>query len=428
MVSFNSSGVLIFKIFGALIAFLVQIPLARLLGAEDYGIYIYLLSWIMMFGILTKIGMNTTLPKFMPIYLVDSKWDCLKGVLSFAFLVALLMSAILIVIAGYLYFSIEIDFSSSYKPYFLGAAALLIVFSINAICHASLHGLRRVLFSECLQSVIRPVLLLVVFLSIFYGTSAHGPQVALWSNVLAIAVTTIILGFWLIKKLPAQVFQAKASYNEWHAWMALSFPVLLMGGMNMLLSKTDIIMIGILSNETNAGIYAIASRMGEFAIFGLLAVATILRPLISEAYHSSNNALLSEYLRTAAWFVFIFTIIASVALAILGPFLLPLFGSEFVDAYTPLLYLLAGHICVALTGPALFLMVMTGHQNIAASIQFIVVLMNILANGILIPIMGINGAALATAISIISLNVAMLIYVILKLRLNPTIIPLKRIY
>ena len=47
---------------------------------------------------------------------------------------------------------------------------------------------------------------------------------------------------------------------------------------------------------------------------------------------------------------------------------------------------------------------------------------NVLGNALLIPRLGVMGAAIATAISAIALNLAMLIYVMRKQGINPTIL------
>jgi O-antigen/teichoic acid export membrane protein len=68
-------------------------------------------------------------------------------------------------------------------------------------------------------------------------------------------------------------------------------------------------------------------------------------------------------------------------------------------------------------------MTMTGLERQAARIMGVIVVLNLLLNGVLIPQFGIAGAALATACSTAVWNLAMLITVWRRRRLNPSILP-----
>ena len=66
---------------------------------------------------------------------------------------------------------------------------------------------------------------------------------------------------------------------------------------------------------------------------------------------------------------------------------------------------------------------MTGNQNIYASILFIGAVLNIVLNLILIPLYGINGAALASMSSLIIWNLSMVLVVKKKLGFYTFYIP-----
>ena len=68
-------------------------------------------------------------------------------------------------------------------------------------------------------------------------------------------------------------------------------------------------------------------------------------------------------------------------------------------------------------------MTMTGLERQAAKIMGVVVALNLLLNGVLIPQFGIAGAALATAASMATWNLAMLVTVWRRRRLNPSCLP-----
>ena len=151
----------------------------------------------------------------------------------------------------------------------------------------------------------------------------------------------------------------------------------------------------------------------------------MLAPRISELFHSKQQEQLQNLLNAAAWFNLVFTVCVAVLLTVLGSFLLSLFGEGFSGAYIPMLILLAGQMINALAGSVGYLMILTGRQNEAATVMFFVLILNIAGNFLLIPLYGMNGAAIATGISIAFWNVLLFVRVIKSLRLNPSVVPIR---
>ncbi|MCZ6772523.1 MAG: flippase [Proteobacteria bacterium] len=420
----TSIGVLIAKASGLLTAFLVQIPLTRALGAESYGVYVFVLSWVAIASIIAGLGMDTTLVRYLPTYITEKKWGQLKGIVTFGFggvLTACVLLTIIVYGTGLAFDARDLSFFA-FVPV---GAALLFVLAISQLVKATLRGLQRVLLTEILESIIRPLLLLAIFLLFFYGFSAIDAHLVMWANVLATLAVLTFLSLHLWRRLPAPVKGAQPDFSEWPEWIGLALPMILMAGISLLLNRTDIIMLGIIAGPAEAGIYAIGSRFAELATLGLVAVNTVLAPRISELFHSKQPEQLQNLLKAAAWFNLVFTVCVAVLLTVLGSFLLALFGEGFSGAYIPMLILLGGQMINALAGSVGYLMILTGRQNEAATVMFFVLILNIAGNFLLIPIYGMNGAAIATGISIVFWNVLLFVRVIRSLHLNPSVVPLR---
>lgn len=420
----TSLGVLIAKVFGVLIAFAVQIPLARLLGAESYGAYVFVFSWVAIAGIVAGLGMETTFVRYLPTCVAEKKWPQLKGVITFGFTGALIACALLTVIVYGAFYGVS-GRNSSFFPFIGAGAALLFAMVAAQLAKAALRGLHLVLLSEIMESVARPILVLAVFLVLFFGLSADGAQLVLWANVATFLAMFAALSFHLMRRLPVPARAATPDFGEWRDWMGLALPVVLMSGMGLLLNRTDIIMLGSIAGSAEAGIYAIGSRFAELAALGLVAANTVLAPRISELYHSDRRQQLQKILQAAAWFSFGFAVCVAVVLIAVGAFLLALFGEGFAGAYMPMLILLAGQAINAMAGSVGHLLILTGRQNEAAAVLFVVVIVNVIGNFVLIPLYGMNGAAIATGASIILWNLLLFVRVARKLRLNPSVLPLR---
>jgi O-antigen/teichoic acid export membrane protein len=99
-----------------------------------------------------------------------------------------------------------------------------------------------------------------------------------------------------------------------------------------------------------------------------------------------------------------------------------LYGKDFVQSYRCLSILVLGQIVNSFAGPVGLLMTMTAYQNEAALIIGCAAALNIVMNYLFIPLFGIQGAAMATVITAILWNMALLTRVAKHLNINPTII------
>src|SRR6185312_10147174 len=100
-----------------------------------------------------------------------------------------------------------------------------------------------------------------------------------------------------------------------------------------------------------------------FASFGLNAINTILAPVIAEHYAAGRHELLEQLMRRAAWMTFVSTTVLAAGLAVVGHYVLGLFGLGFAAAYVPLLILLVGEWLNTCAGSVGFLLTMTRYQK-----------------------------------------------------------------
>ncbi|MFO7971597.1 MAG: polysaccharide biosynthesis C-terminal domain-containing protein, partial [Desulfobacterales bacterium] len=116
---------------------------------------------------------------------------------------------------------------------------------------------------------------------------------------------------------------------------------------------------------------------------------------------------------------FVFNLLTVVFFFALGrPLLGLVFGAVFVNSYLPLVILMAGQMVNSAAGSVAFLLNMTGHERDTAKGVACAAGINIVLNLILIPPLGINGAATATAVSMVVWNVLLWWMVRKRLRIN----------
>jgi len=416
-----STGSFAIKLGGAGIAFFIQIWLARLLEVSQYGIYIYVLAWINFLVLFAKAGMDVAVVRYIPVYLRNKDWGLFRGLISDSLSKVLLFSTCISVLIILVTYSLAEQIGRDLMYTFWIASVLLPMLSITSLRNGALQGMRYVVRAQIPETIIRP-LILGILTGIIYlylegdFTAAH----AMYSNIAAAGLAFVVGTYWLIKRLPREVIEASPEYCR-KEWLKMSLPMFFIAGMNLLLQQTDIMMLGVLVGTDSTGIYGAAARIAALVTFGLTAVNSIVAPLISEYYSSGKMQELQRMITLAARGIFGFTILICACLFFFGEFILGLFGEDFIAGYPPLAVLLVGQAISAIAGSVGFLMVMTGHQMTAAKVIGGSALLNIVLNIILIPMYGIIGAAVATAISAATWNMIMLFYVKNNLNINSTV-------
>lgn len=187
---------------------------------------------------------------------------------------------------------------------------------------------------------------------------------------------------------------------------------------NMLLNRTDVLLIGSLLGTQDVGAYSAASRLATVIQFGLQAVSLVAAPLIAE-YHALGRVLeLRRVIALSGYGILGTTAAIGGGLVLLGPWVLGLFGRGFAGAYPVLAVLALGQLVNALTGPASFVMSMTGAQRVLTVIMSSFLAVNVLLTLLLLQRMGVMGAAVATSATTIGWNVTAAVYVYRKFGIN----------
>jgi O-antigen/teichoic acid export membrane protein len=264
---------------------------------------------------------------------------------------------------------------------------------------------------------------LLVLISIIILTHFH---ISLTStDVLVINISSIIIiiffQFYLLRKALYPKIKATIQKVEVSNWLKVSIPLMLIAEFQMLLTKTDILMIGSLVSTQAAGIYNIATKTATIVSFILVAVSSVVAPKFSSMFSKRRIKELQLLITRSSHLVTWLSLILLIGVLLISNNLIGFIGNEYLEAKGPLVVLLVGQFVNAVAGPVGVLLNMTGHQNSSAIIYGSIAIINILFNFILINIMGTIGAAYATTITMIIWNLLISIYVINKLKIYPTV-------
>lgn len=422
----GSLAALLLRLGGTGLVLLLQILIARILGASGYGAYALATSWITVLVLVATAGTDTAALRFVAAYAGTGEWGLLRGFQRRALQISLITSILLALVFGSVAGLLRERMDPELLPTLIAAACLLPTAVLLQVLAAFLRGLKSIVPALLPQSLLRPVLLAGTVLAFLAWRPDWLSAARLIGLDVAIHVALVLLLIVLVaRRIPTDARTAKPVFTSQH-WFLTGLPLVAITGIRVAMNRADVIMVGMFLETASAGFYAVAAQLATFVGFGLMAVNTIAAPLFAELHAKGDLQSLQRIARLGARATFAFSLLAGGGLLFLGNPILRLFGEGFLASYAPLAILISAQIVNSLSGSVGFLLAMTGHQRVAAWTTAASGLLNLGLNALLIPLVGLTGAAVATAVSITAWNLALIVLVRRRLEINPTALGLPR--
>jgi O-antigen/teichoic acid export membrane protein len=416
----GSASALVVRLAGVGATLAMQVIVARLLGVEGFGVYVYVGHWVGVLAVVASLGFDTSTLRFVASYRAGEAWGSLLAFVRSSLKWVAISSATLALGLLGVVLALAHRLSEPLADAFLAGALLLPALTLLLVASAQLRGLKLVTASMLPQWLLRPGL--IALLALLLTAILVEPPLA-WHLVLADAALTAGLTAALLgrlhRSLPA-VEGAPVGSDQRRLWTSTSLALLALSGIRLLMNRTDVLMLGVLIDATAAGVYSVASQMAVLVGFGLMAVNMIAAPLVAELHSQGRTEDLQRLVTLASRGVLTFALVTAAALIALGPWLLALYGEEFAPAYRPLVLLTCAQVVSGAAGSVAFVLAMTGEERLAAWTTAGGGVLNVVLNALLIPRFGLIGAAAATATANVVWNLTLVLIVRRRLGLRPT--------
>jgi O-antigen/teichoic acid export membrane protein len=410
------------QVLGLGVSFALQVLLARTMGAESYGTYVYVTSWVALLLLVSRMGFGTASLRFVAAFRAREDWPRLRGYLRTSQGVVGAASLAVGGATALVAWGLGPRLPGATAPTLLVASLALPVLAFLQLWSHVLRGLQRVLASQAPATLLQPLLLAL----------AAGACALAWPGrldaplAMALHAGSVLpaaaLSYAVLRRaVPAPARRATPG-GEPREWLRVALPLLAVNALLVVQERADVLAVGSFVGPAEAGIYGAASRVAGLIAFGLTAVNAWAAPLVSDLHARGDRAGLERLVRLSARIVFAVTLPLCLGVALFGRPVLAAFGPEFLAAHGALVLLAASQLVNALAGPVGFLMTMTGRQDTAARILAVHTALLVVLCGVLVPRFGILGAAGATAATRVSWNLVMAIAVWRTLRLRATIV------
>ena len=403
-----------------LLMLLTSVLLARWMGAADYGVYATAMALVLLLTVPTGLGLPTLVVRLLASYGVHQQWGLMRGLLVRGNQAVLGASLVMALIAGAVIWGLGDQLGFAHTAVYVLAMALIPLTALGAMRSATLRGLHHVVLGQLPENLVMPGLFVALLAAWSATGSALSPQAAVGLRLGAVSVAFSVGAWLLLRRLPSQVRHATPRYDMTN-WARAAGPLLFLGGMSIINTQTDVLMLAAMQGAEAAGIYQAAARGAELVAFSLVVVNMAIQPTISRLYAAGEMQKLQRVITTAARVTVALALPAALMLSLFGrPILGLVFGNEFERGALCLAILCGAQVINAGAGSVGQILNMTGHEKDAALGLALGAFTNIVLNVVLVPLWDIEGAALATGMSLVVWNLFLVTRVWKQLSLYPT--------
>lgn len=413
----GSGLVFVGQILGRFCRFGLQVTLGRLLGVAGYGMYALAISVLELASRFSQLGLANGMVRFVAVDRADRNLPRLKGTVLAGIGLGGVMS--LAAAAGLAFIApwIAVRFFHAREliwPVRFSAVALPF-YTLLVLTMAALRGYQR-MDRFVLVSIARDIA--NVPLAIAFVMLGLGVAGAIGGFGLASLAAFLFGAFLLWQTFPKT---DTAVRPEWQIQRLLrvSLPLYLAGISYILLTRTDLIMLGYFASSEEVGAYRAAVALAHFVVFGLNAVSTAFAPIISDCYHRGALSELHRMYKTAARWTLLMGLVVALPLVLFPGEMLSVYGPRFAHASWSLMILVGFQVVLAMGGPSLFMLQMSGRQDFVLANNVFTLVLNLGLNIWWIPRWGIMGAALATGLSLAVTHILALVQTYWLLRMHP---------
>lgn len=399
---------------GSVIGLVLAAVVGRHLGTDGAGTYFLVVAVFMIVSNVTELGADTGLVRFVAAALATGRPRDVPRLLRTAVLPVAVAGVVVVAAA-----TAWVVLSPSRVPGVDGglmvvAAVLAVASSMIAVVLAAARGLGDVLAYPLLQNVLLPLLRLGGVLAVVTAGGGVMSVLTAWMApvpvvlALAAAVTLTLVvhrsgGLRVDPSTPLERRRAAREFWSFSATRGVSATV------EILLEWIDVILVGALTSAQQAGVYAVVTRCARAGEVVQQAARVAVGPQISAALARGaiDEARQVYGLVTAAmiWMAWPFFVV----LAVFPDAVLSIFGPGFEDGAVALSVLSVAMGVATAAGAVQSVLLMGGRSRWQLADKSAALVVNVALNLVLVPVWGIEGAAVAWAVTIV-LDTALVVF------------------
>lgn len=178
-----------------------------------------------------------------------------------------------------------------------------------------------------------------------------------------------------------------------------------------LLFWTDLFVASRYVSQSEVGVYSAALRAGQLIMLFLVSVNLMFAPFVADLYNRGERERLDGLYKTLTRWIVAATMPVFLLILITPESVLKIFGADFTEGQAALVILGLGQLANIATGSAGFVLIMVGRTGWDFGVYAASIVLDVLLAFWLVPDYGIEGAAVANAVTFAASNGARLLLV-----------------
>lgn len=391
--------------------FAAQILITRTLGAASFGIVTVATQAAFVISFATRAGMDMAVLRNVAVESGEGRWDQIRATVTRAVSIAAGVSLV-VAIAGILLggpvsdvFSIDPHLGSWVVPAaFVGLPFL----ALANVWLAATRGLKIMRYTLYVFWAGQPTLWVVLMVTGWRLSETAWMAALAYSASWAIAAAA---AWWFWRKESTKWTAAPLEEGALGRLVRYAGPRAPAALFSQLLFWTDLFVLTRYATDAQVGVYSAALRTGQVVVLFLTSVNLMFSPFVADLHNRGEIGRLDKLFKTVTRWTLAATLPMFLALFVAPDAFLRLFGEKFAGGETALLILLAGQLVNISTGSAGFVLIMTGRTGWDLVVYAVSLALDLSLAFWLCPRYGIEGAAIANAVTFATSNVARLVLV-----------------
>lgn len=397
--------------------FAIAVFLARALGASQYGLYSLALTIAALGAALAVLGMDSALIRYGAVFAARQDVKGLRGSLQVAIGIPALLSVLSAV--GLFVLAEPIARYTVHEPSLaplLRTVSILVPATVlSTQLAATLQGLRHIHLAVLGLQVLQPAVRFAALLALaVVGLTA---ETAVAASTFAALCATATLFVFLNRLVPLAPWTE--ARRQPGAIIRFSLPIYFSNLVSAVGENLQTLLLGAMSTIASVGIFGVANQLNLVGSIFHSALVSSSMPIFAELHDRRDRRGLEHLFQATSKWTLTLNLPFFLAALLFPHALLSLFGPEFESGWVALVIIAWGNLVNAATGTSGALLDMTGHTWVKFLNATTAVVLALGLNLLLIPRLGIVGAAISVFASLSLVNIMRLVEVLILVRVSP---------
>lgn len=394
----------------------------RIIGEEVLGFTQWLIELSGLFLLIASFGSNIAIVRFFPYFKNSSKQH--EGYLGFLFVVrsvgVLATAAVILLLKD-----VVLQFyQNAQSQLYIEQYYLLLVVALALMCYLELlesylAALMRPRVPTFFRDVFSRLTALILILMYALKWITLDAFIVLYACRFALSVLGLLAYTYYIKELHTRIGWQIFKLPIFKKLVNFSFYSIFATIGSRVTTKIDILMIPALMDFSYGGIYIVYSFFASVILVPHQGIAKIVSPILADAWSRQDFASIKSLYRRTALNNLAVGMLVFIGIVINLDNIVSILGPQFESGKYVAVLLGIGQLAHAANGYNGLLINYSPHYRYDLIFKVLTALLTVVTNYVLINALGIVGAALATAFTIILVNVLIQLFLYRRYRMHP---------